>query len=356
MCQYTGPDGLRRKKTTKVPILGGLYQGEKLSKSQAKNRALIVAHAIAQQTDEDHKDHNNMTVDELFKLMLNGKLGRVSEKTYNNAQTSYRFFSSWLGRRALMPLREVTKADIKSWVIYRRSLVRSATCRKDLTAIRSAFEWAVDAEIIDRNPCDKVSVPQDNKDEKIAHEAFSLDEITLLLSRLPDEWASAVRCCLGTFGQRLGDVLDLRWDQFDFKARTVKLITGKTARPLLQPMQEWFYEWAYKRHAEATPDEQYLHPRLRLLSSPSQEFTQLVRVHGIGIIGGSTIGRRRAWHSKTFHSLRATVATILQASGVSQGMAMQLVGHESADVHAVYIRPDLNQLRSVAENLPPLIG
>ena len=121
-------------------------------------------------------------------------------------------------------------------------------------------------------------------------------------------------------------------------------------------MQEWFYEWAYKRHAEATPDEQYLHPRLRLLSSPSQEFTQLVRVHGIGIIGGSTIGRRRAWHSKTFHSLRATVATVLQASGVAQGMAMQLVGHDSQDIHAVYIRPDLNQLRSVAENLPPLIG
>ena len=79
---------------------------------------------------------------ELCDLMLNGKLGRVSEKTYNNAQTSYRFFSEWLGRRALMPLREVTKADIKSWVIYRRAQVRAATCRKDLTAIRSAFEWA----------------------------------------------------------------------------------------------------------------------------------------------------------------------------------------------------------------------
>ena len=35
-------------------------------------------------------------------------------------------------------------------------------------------------------------------------------------------------------------------------------------------------------------------------------------------------------------------------------MAMELVGHESANVHAVYIRPTSEQLRAVAENLPSL--
>ena len=355
MCQYTGPDGLRRKKTTKVPILGGLYQGEKLSKSQAKNRALIVAHAIAQQTDENHKNHNNMTVDELFKLMLQGKLGRISVASYENAKAAYKLFTSWLGKRATQPISTITKADIKSWVIYRRAQVRAATCRKDLSAIRSAFEWAVDAEIIDRNPCDKVSVPQDNKDEKIVKEAFTLDEISLLLAKLPDEWASAVRCCLGTFGQRLGDILSLKWEQFDFTARTVNIVTGKTARVLTQPMQPWFYEWALQRYEQRPEGAVYLHPRLHVHSNPSPEFTQLVRLHGIGV-SSTTInnGRRRTWHSKTFHSLRSTVATLLQAAGVSQGMAMQLVGHESADVHAVYIRPSIAQLQVAAHTLPSI--
>ena len=77
--------------------------------------------------------------------------------------------------------------------------------------------------------------------------------------------------------------------------------------------------------------------------------------HGIGIAGSKLGGRRRAWHSKTFHSLRASVATMLQTAGISQGMAMQLVGHDSADVHAVYIRPTAEQLRTVADSIPPIL-
>ncbi|MBE6418310.1 MAG: site-specific integrase [Akkermansiaceae bacterium] len=354
ICQYTGPDGIRRKKSTKVPVQGGIFQGEKLSKAQARNRAQFIAHSIALQTDTDHAKHNNMPTTELFATMLNGKLGRVSQRTYNNAKTAYDIFTLWLGHRAALPLREITKADIKSWVTHRRSQVRGSTCRKDLSAIRAAFEWAVDSEIIERNPCDKVSIPPDSKDEKIIHEAFTLAEIQLLIAKLPDEWASAVLCCLGTYGQRLSDILSLRWNQFDFESRTVTIITGKTARPLCQPMQEWFYNWALATRQQ-NPNADFLHPRLHNHTNPSPEFTQLVRSHGIGIAGSKLGGRRRAWHSKTFHSLRASVATMLQTAGISQGMAMQLVGHDSADVHAVYIRPTAEQLRTVAASIPPIL-
>lgn len=82
-----------------------------------------------------------------------------------------------------------------------------------------------------------------------------------------------------------------------------------------------------------------------------QEFTQLVRLHGIGLQNGGGQGRRRTWHSKTFHCLRATVVTMLHANGVSQGMAMELVGHDSPEVHAVYLRPSADQLREAAERL-----
>ena len=33
-------------------------------------------------------------------------------------------------------------------------------------------------------------------------------------------------------------------------------------------------------------------------------------------------------------------------------MAMQLVGHDSADIHTVYIRPSAEQLRAAANLLP----
>lgn len=358
MAQFTAPDGSRRRRSTKVPVEGGFFQGEKLSRYQAKNRALAVAWQLANEAAEECASPGNISVRDLCRAMLEGKLGRVSMATYENARYDYNQFCRWLGGRADKPARLVTRADMKAWVLARRAQVRHKTCCKALTAIRAAFAWAVDAELMDRNPCDGVRVPPDSREEKVVKEAFTLQEVRLLMDKLPDEWASAVHCCMGTFGQRLGDIVSLRWDQFDWAARVVRIVTGKTGRVLCQPMLPGFFAWARARFLAAQKvggeGGVWVHPRLRRLSNPSAEFTQLVRLHGIGLSGNGGGGARKCWHSKTFHSLRATCATLLQASGVSQGLAMELVGHESADVHAVYIRPTAEQLRLAAGSLPDL--
>lgn len=359
MAQWSLSNGSRVKRSTKVPVAGGSFHGERLSAAQAKKRALMVAQALAQESLAEAVRVDNLSVRELFDTVLKGKLGRLSVSTYANARTTYAQFCGWLGcRRANEPARLVSRADIKQWVAERRAVVRCKTVQHGLYVLRAAFNWALDAELIARNPCDRVQVPPDSKEERVVHEAFSPQEVRLLVERLPDEWAAAVRCCLGTFGQRLGDVLSLRWEQFDWEKRVVRLVTGKTGRLLLQPMLEGFFQWARARFEWA--QEQggeaavWVLPRLRLHSNPSQEFTQLVRLFGIGLQNGGGVGRRRSWHSKTFHCLRATVVTMLHANGVSQGMAMELVGHESAEVHAVYLRPTVEQLRNAAEALPEI--
>jgi len=355
MVTFKGRDGRVRRRSTKVPVGGGLFEGERISAKLAERLAYQRGVQLALAEEKSYESYNNMSVRELFDQMLAGKLGRVSEATYKNARTDYAQFCSWLGSRAQAPARLLSRADVKAWVAARRQQVRAKTVGKALSAIRAAFAWALDAEIIPRNPCLGVRIPPDSRDEKVVHEAFTLEEVRLLLDKLPDEWASAVRCCIETYGQRLGDVLALRWDQFDWENRVVRLVTGKTGRALCQPMRDSFFSWARARFAAAQEKgEAFLHPRLRLLGSPSVEFTQLVRLHGIGIVGQGCGGSRKRWHSKTFHSLRATVATMLQVSGVSQGLAMELVGHESAQVHAAYIRPSLEQARAAAAALPVL--
>lgn len=356
IAQWTDARGRRVRRSTKVPVGGGAYNGERLNASQAERRALMVAFELAQEKEREYAAFDNTSVREVCEKMLGGKLGRVSLATYDNARTDYKQFLGWLGVRADEPIRLITRADMKDWLNERRAQVRAKTVAKALSAIRAAFEWAVDAEVIARNPCTGLRVPPDSKEERIVKEAFTAEEVQLLVAKLPEEWSSAVRCCIGTFGQRLGDVLALRWEQFDWDNRVVRIVTGKTGRVMYQPMLAGFYAWARERFERARQvggeAEVWVHPALRRHSNPSPEFTQLVRLHGIGLVGREAGGRRRTWHSKTFHSLRATCATMLQAAGVSQGLAMELIGHESADVHAVYIRPTVEQLRAAAERLP----
>lgn len=351
-------NGQQFKRSTKVPHAGGMFQGRKITATQAARLAEQVAVRLMAEQEEKSKDEKNISVRRVFELMISGKLGKVSPRTYYNARLSYNLFLTWLGRRADAPMREIKRSDLKEWVSFRRTEVRASTCKKDLTAINSAFSWALDAEIIDKHPGLGLRVAPDTKTEKVLHEAFTIDEVRYLVAKLPDEWSSLVRCCIGTFGQRLQDMLDLTWEQFDWKERCVKMISEKTGRVIAHPMTNTFFGWARAKYEEGRKRggkyAVYVHPNLRELSNPSTEFTTLVKLHGIGISGQEVSGKRKKWHSKTFHSLRASVATMLQLGGISEGIAMHLVGHDSKTVHQAYIRPTAQQLLDVAANFPEI--
>ena len=355
---WRGKNGQQFKRSTKVPHAGGMFQGRKITATQAARMAEQVAALLMNEEEEKCKDEKNISVRRVFDLMISGKLGKVSPRTYYNARLSYNLFLTWLGRRADAPMREIKRSDLKEWVSFRRSEVRAATCKKDLTAINSAFTWALDAEIIDKHPGQGLRVPPDTKTEKIVKEAFTLEEIRYLVDKLPDEWSSLVRCCIGTYGQRLQDMLDLTWEQFDWKERCVRMLSEKTARPIAHPMTDSFYNWAHGRFEKAQKIggryAVWLHPNLRELSNPSKDFTMLVKLHGLGMSGQGAAGKRKNWHSKTFHSLRSSVATMLQLGGISEGIAMHLVGHDSKAVHAAYLRPTAKQLLDVAASFPEI--
>lgn len=356
MVTFQGKDGKMRRRSTKVPVAGGMFEGVKITAKLAEKLAYQRGVQMACAEESEYERHNNVSVRDWCEKYISRNAGHVSHRTVNNARTAYRFLYDFLGKRADAPLRLLTKADIKDFIARRREVVRAETVKKDLAAISQACKDAVDSEVIDRNPCQGVTIPADRAGEKRIKEAFTMDEIRYMIDKFPPLWSSAVRCSFETFGQRLGDILRLDWSQFDWQARVVRFVTGKTGRVLAQPMRQAFYDWAHARWVEAgSPSTGLLHgPLLALGDGASYQFGLLLRTHGIGLLHGSFGGRRRTMNSKSFHSIRATCATELHACGASQGMAMELVGHESANVHAVYIRPTSEQLRVVAENLPSL--
>lgn len=351
---FQGPDGKQRRRSTKVPHAGGMFEGEKISAKLAEKLAYQRGVQMACAAEEEYNAHNNVSVRDWCESYITRNAGHISPRTVNNARTAYKHLYTFLGRRAGEPLRLLTKADMKAFVSARREQVRAETVKKDLAAISQACKDAVDSEIIDRNPCQGVAIPPDRAGEKRIKEAFTLDEIRYMVEKFPPLWASAVRCSFETFGQRLGDILNLNWSQFDWENRVVRFVTGKTGRVLQQPMRDGFYTWARQQwEAAGCPTDALLHaPLLALGDGASYQFGLLLRTHGIGVLHGSYGGRRRVMNTKSFHSIRATCATLLHAGGVSQGMAMELVGHESANIHAVYIRPTTDHLRAAAETLP----
>lgn len=355
---FRGVDGKIKRRSTKVPADGGLFRGERLTRAQAEKRAYVEAVRLANAEREEFDSHNNVSVKDFLASFLSRRAALIATNTYVNSRAAYAHFGRFLGSRFSAPLRLVTREDAKRFIEARRRDVRCRTVLKDVSALKLAFDDACDSEIIARNPFARLHVPKDGPAEKIDKEAFSVEEIRLMIDKFPAEWSSAVRCSFETFGQRLGDILALRWEQFDFDGGVVVFRTGKTGRVLKQPMREGFCEWAQRElRARGARPSDFVHPELNALGpeKASKAFGDLMRVWGIGRLSSEHVtGRRRVVNSKTFHSIRATAATLLQASGVSQGIAMHLVGHDSEDVHRAYVRPSAGQLLAAAAALPPL--
>lgn len=356
MTSFIGPDGKQKRRSTKVPVAGGIYQGEKLSAKQAEKRALLVAGKIAEAEYAEHHSHDNTTVREHLVSFGRRKARHLAAGSIRNNATSFNNLMTWLGQRADEPLRLFTRADAKLYLEARRAVARCGTVTREAGCLKVAFEDAVDMEIIDRNPWRNIRVPADKGDEKVTAEAFTLEEIRYIIANFPPEWSSAVRCSFETYGQRLGDIRTLRWNQFDWEARVVRFVTGKTGRVMAQPMRPAFYSWARAQYeAGGCRDDAFLHPRLAKASSTiSSEFTLLLEVHGIGEKRLFIEGKRKAQHTKTFHSVRRAAATLLHSSGVTQAMAMKLVGHNSEAIHSVYVKPDAELLMDAACSMPEL--
>ena len=158
-----------------------------LTKKQAKNRALIEGARIAEAEAQEAEAFNDISVREFLVEYLERRKTYVSTATYINMRSAYRNLCDVLGKRADAPIRLVKREDAKKFVESRRTEVRASSVRKDVSCICAAFGDAFDSELINRNPFARLTIQPDSRDEKISHEAFTLDEIRMMIRQFPAE-------------------------------------------------------------------------------------------------------------------------------------------------------------------------
>ncbi len=344
---FRGADGRMRHKSTRVPHAGGFYQGEKLTAKQAKIRAAVVAQQLADA--ECKKNCQIVTLEEAIRVHVAKKAKRVSTSRRRRIEARLSAFSSYLPNKGGTKLEEISKSDIEKFAEKAWGGLRHNSFRYNYNILRGFFAACVEGDLLRASPCPKISTTDKARSDKITRDIFTQQELDVILREAPEPIASAVKICLGTYGQRLGDVIKLKWCNIDFEARTAKIITSKTGALLVLPLQDWFLSWLRARAATAKTDT--VLGCACSQSSLSTRFGEVLLKLGLAKrVGGE--GAQLGHNTKSFHCLRATVVTMLHAAGVPEGMAMRLVGHSSRLVHEIYLRPSTRQLAAAAEKLP----
>lgn len=340
------PDAVKDgfKETAKAAKLRALQIADRF---EAASRGVKTVRELQNSIAELHpKGAAGDSVRVFLDRFLDSRRGVVAESSMRNEAFAVKLFLDFLGDKADAPVVEVTRGDALAFAHAQLARVRSGTVRQYVSRLVVPFSQAYDQELIQRNPFARLNLPRSAGKDTLDRQPFTVEEVKLLVERLPEEWSSAVRCCLWLGGLRLSDVALLRWDSIDFDIGVVCLKTKKTGEPMRIPIIPRLMLHLVAREQVG----EYVHPLLaaRYLkrgasSGLSDEFSAYVRALGIGVrCEGS--GTKNGHTTKTFHCLRATAATLLHMAGVDQAVAMRVLSHNSEAIHRVYVRPSDEQV------------
>jgi integrase len=187
---------------------------------------------------------------------------------------------------------------------------------------------------------------------------FSLEEIRVILAAADDEWRGMILLGLYT-GQRLGDLARLTWGAVHLERMEIAFRTSKTGRMILLPIVAPLAEYLLAREAPDDPGAPLFptfHGERR--QTLSQAFWRLMASAGLVAKRESWKGargkapRKRAASVIGFHSLRHSTTSLLKAAGVSEAVAMAIVGHDSPAISRTYTSLSGDVLREALERLP----
>ena len=243
-----------------------------------------------------------------------------------------------------------------AFALQRQSLARGNTIR-----VSRAF----DDRIVDVNEASRVPRLEDDPNRKQQRRAFTPRELKAILEVCDDvEWRGMIVCGIYS-GMRLGDVSLLRWENIDLAAREIRFKTEKTGREQVIPIAEPFYRHLLEIAGSDDPRAP-LFPRAyagRQRDIPtgtlSNQFYRLMTKASVvpprnNKSKGKGRNAARTSNGLGFHCLRHTATTLLKSAGVSDAVAREIVGHETAAVSRIYSHIDAPTLRAAIDRLPDI--
>jgi len=268
--------------------------------------------------------------DELFENFLKHAEAHVMPKTMERFTTVINSFEKFRSRfESVNMLSKVSPALIEDFKLGRARKVSKGTVNHDLKILGIVFGWAVDHNLMKKNPVKEVRrFRLDRKQPRF----FSMEEIRLILSKCPERWYLYYMILLHT-GMRRGELANLEWNDVDFERKMIKITPkdgwspkGKRGREI--PINNELFELLIRQKKESTGRHVVERSRAKRYDRGLWEkFWRLAKKLGI--------------RNANIHTFRHTFASYMIMSGVDLVTVKELLGHRdiTTTMRYAHLRP-----------------
>jgi integrase len=225
--------------------------------------------------------------------------------------------------------------------------VKAATIKRRHANIRKALQFAVDIDLIPKNPADLVQVP---KTEKYEGSIYNDTELDALFKAIKGEQIEFAVLVSSFYGLRREEVVGLKWEAIDFINKTITIrhtvteysLKGKIVRkekdraknqsslralPLVKPFEELLYRMMDERERNIKlcgkeynqKDKDYIYV---------DKLGNRVKPGFVTKNFALTLRKKNMRHIR-FHDLRHSCATLLYKNGVDLKEIQSWLGHST---------------------------
>ena len=263
---------------------------------------------------------------------------RGQDKAYRKKVNEY--WAKLLGFVGDVAVATLTRDQAKAFILNRLSTgVRRSSVQKEVNILKAVLAKGIrELELTAKNPFEQIQVPLIPGSESEKRIGFTLEEHRLLINRAlqsGDEIRMIALTCAFT-GCRIGEAVGLRIKDLRLDADTPhlrielyeqrSLKTGNSQRdvPVIQPLQN-----ALKRYLESFNGEGNgaLFPRYNSMNGPPN-------AGGAGASVNKWI--KSLGLTKTSHSFRHSIISLLREAGVPRDLREEITGHEGQRISDNY--------------------
>lgn len=271
-------------------------------------------------------------------------------------------------------LQSISPIDVQRYLNYLRTDYRTKqgkpisdkTVRHSYCVLVLIFNFAVEQEILLKNPMDKVTCPKLAKKKVDALTQAQAQQFIDLLPSCPLDFRCMMYLLI-TAGLRRGELLGLQWQDIDYDAMTIsvrhnvtyspekgkKLDTPKTNEsvrvvPLLPFVGDLLKEYRQTERA-GSKDTALLFPNEESDNTPrtpsaiTHRVKRFMTSHGLPDMSP--------------HDLRHTCATLLLSNGADIKSVQEILGHTNASTTLnFYVRSDIGRMQAATNKLGAAFG
>lgn len=285
---------------------------------------------------------------------LDNVRGLAPHTVQGHLLTASRFLTRFKSRGGLFYLPKLTTQDIEDFIRDTGSRVERETLRHVIAHLRSYLRFLAARGEAPAGLDDQIDTPRIYRDEKLPR-ALPWETVHLLLQSIDRSTAIGKRdyamlLCIATYGLRVSEVVGLKLEDIKWRANCLHVFQRKTVTPLMLPLTD----------AVGNGIIDYIHD-----GRPSTSYREIFVRHDAPITALTTKAVSGAFRRSILrsglsiplqgpHCLRHSYAVHLLRQGVSLKTIGDVLGHRSLESTCVYLRLNIDDLRTVPLNLPIL--